>query len=290
MDRLATLELFLALAESHSFTKAAQAMGCSPTAASRAIAALETSLGTSLFRRSTRQVALTDDGAAYRDRIQPLLAELSAASRAATTAGQAPTGELHITAPTMFGRLHVLPVVADLLAAHPGLAIRLLLIDRNVRLIEEGIDVAVRIGPLADSSFKAVKIGSVRPVIVASPAYLARHGVLATPADLKQHSLITTTGPRAATQWRLPGTRAPVRPRLTVTTVEAAVAAAQAGIGLASLLSYQVADALAAGRLVELMPGLLPGSLPVHLLFDARTSSGNGRALFIAAMREAFGR
>ncbi|MCU0892370.1 MAG: LysR family transcriptional regulator [Sandarakinorhabdus sp.] len=290
MDRLSRLELFLALADSGSFTRAAQAAGCSPTAASRAIAALEASLGTSLFRRSTRQVALTDAGAAYRDRLRPLLAELAAAGRATGGEDQPPSGELAITAPTMFGRLHVLPVVADLLAAHPALSVRLLLIDRNVRLIEEGIDVAVRIGPLADSSFKAVRIGSVRPVIVASPPYLARHGVPATAADLKHHHLIATTGPRAATQWRLPGTRTAPAPRLTVTTVEAAVSAAQAGIGLASLLSYQVADALKAGQLIELLPGALPGTLPIHLLFDGRTGGNNGRGLFVGAMKAALGR
>lgn len=290
MDHLAALELFVALAESHSFTRAAQAARCSPTAASRAIAALEARLGVALFRRSTRQVALTEEGAAYRDRIRPLLAELHAAGRAAGTADQEPSGELHLTAPTMFGRLHVLPVVANLLAAHPALMVRLLLIDRNVRLIEEGIDVAVRIGALADSSLKAVKIGSVRPVIVASPAYLARHGVPTAPAGLRQHSLITTIGPRTASQWRLAGLRASIRPRLTVTTIEAAVAAAEADIGLASLLNYQVADALRAGRLVELLPDALPGNMPIHLLFDARAGGGSGRALFLAAMKEAMGR
>jgi DNA-binding transcriptional LysR family regulator len=287
MDRLTTLELFLALAQSHSFTRAAQAVGCSPTAASRAIAALEASLGTSLFRRSTRQVGLTDDGIAFRDRIGPALAELQAASRAAASQGQSPSGELHVTAPTMFGRLHVLPVVGRLMADHPDLSVRLLLIDRNVRLVEEGIDVAVRIGALADSSLKAVRIGTVRPVIVASPDYLARHGTPATPADLRHHSLIATTGPRVASQWRLAGMRAGLLPRLTVTTVEAAAAAATAGFGIASLLSYQVAAAIGAGRLLEILPDALPGRLPVHLLFDGRAGSGHGRAQFIAAMKAA---
>lgn len=287
MDKLDTLALFLAVADNGSFTRAAQGLGCSPTAASRAIAGLETQLGTSLFRRSTRQVALTEAGIAYRDRVRPLLMELKAAARAARADPGEPRGELHITAPTMFGRLHVVPVLADLMARFPQLAVRLLLIDRNIRLAEEGIDVAVRIGALADSSLTAVRIATVRQVIVASPAYLARRGVPADLPALARHDLIATSGPRANGQWRL-GRAAPrLQPRLSLSTVAGAVAAAEAGIGLASLLSYQVADALADGRLVEILPGALPERLPVHLVFDGRLPGSNGRRPFIDAMKAA---
>jgi DNA-binding transcriptional LysR family regulator len=285
MDRLATLELFLAAADSQSFTKAAQSAGCSPTAASRAIAAHEGSLGFALFRRSTRQVALTDEGAAYRDRIRPLLVELRSAGKVGNQQDDAPKGELHITAPTMFGRMHVVPVVARLLAEYPELSVRLLLIDRNVRLIEEGIDVAVRIGSLPDSNLKAIKIGTVYPVIVASPAYLARRGVPASVADLLDHDLIATSGPRAAAQWKLDKRHRKFKPLLTVTTVDASVAAAEAGIGLASLLSYQVAEALRSGRLIEVLADITQPELPVHLLFDGRLGRSTGRAKFIQAMR-----
>lgn len=286
MDRLATLELFLAVADNQSFTKAAQVAGCSPTAASRAIAALEDSLGFAVLRRSTRHVALTDEGAAYRDRIRPLLADLRSAAKVGGDGDAEPKGELHITAPTMFGRMHVVPIVADLLARCPLLTVRLLLIDRNVRLIEEGIDVAVRIGELPDSGLKAVRVGTVTPVIVASPAYLARRGVPITGADLPKHDLIATTGPRSGIQWKLHGQHRKLTPRLTVTTIDAAVAAAEEGIGLASLLSYQVADALRSGRLVEVLADHKIAALPVHLLFDGRLGQSNGRGLFVQAMKE----
>jgi DNA-binding transcriptional LysR family regulator len=287
MDRLSTLELFVAAADRQSFTQAAQTVGCSPTAASRAIAALESTLGIVLFRRSTRQVALTDEGAAYRDRIGPLLIALREASRPSAGADATPKGELHITAPTMFGRQHVLPVLARLLSEYPHLSARLLLIDRNVRLVEEGIDIAVRIGSLADSSLKAIKIGAVHRVIVASPDYLARRGLPNTVSDLADHDLIGTAGPRAAGQWKF-GTRQPkLQMRLTVTTVDAALAAAKAGMGLASLLSYQVADAARSGSLVEVLSEMSQTALPVHLLFDGRLGNANGRAAFITAMKEA---
>jgi DNA-binding transcriptional LysR family regulator len=287
MDQLSTLSLFIATADTLSFTRAAQIVGCSPTAASRAIAWLEASLGTALLRRSTRQVALTEAGAAYRDRIRPLLEELRDAGASAASTAAEPNGALHITTPTVFGRLHVLPVLGGLLARHPGLSARMLLIDRNVRLIEEGIDVAVRIGPLADSTLTATRISEVRPAIVASPAYLARHNAPRTVADLATHDLIVTTGPRQATQWTFNRKSVANHPRLAVTTVEAAVAAAEAGIGLASLLSYQVSASLAGGSLVEVLADLKRPALPVSLVFDGRRTASPARALFTAAMKSA---
>lgn len=287
MDRLSTLELFVAAAQSESFTKAAQHIGCSPTAASRAIAALEAHLGIALFRRSTRQVALTDKGAAYRDEVQPLLMRLRAAGRAAANTNHVAQGEIHITASTMFGRLHVIPVLTALLNAHAGLSARLLLIDRNVRLIEEGIDVAVRIGPLASSSLKAIKIAEVRPMVVASPDYLARRGTPFVPRDLVQHDLIASTGPRATRQWAFGRTNYASSARLTLTTVEAAIAAAEAGIGIASLLSYQVSGAMNDGRLIEVLGQDRRAALPVHLVFDGDRGGPIARSLFIDAMKAA---
>lgn len=230
---------------------------------------------------------MTDEGTVYRGRIGPLLIELREAGKSAASANETPKGELHITAPTMFGRLHVLPVLANLLAEYPDLSVRLLLMDRNVRLIEEGIDIAVRIGPLADSSLKAIKIGAVRPVIVASPGYLAVRGAPGTASDLVHHDLIGTAGPRAASQWKFGARPRKLPMRLTVTTVDAAVAAAEAGIGLASLLSYQVADALRTGGLIEVLAGVPQTALPVHLLFDGRLGRSNGRVAFVLAMKEA---
>lgn len=290
MDQLSTLALFIATADTLSFTRAAQIVGCSPTTASRAIAGLEAGLGTVLLRRSTRQVALTEAGAAYRDRIRPLLEELRDAGTFAASSAAEPTGALHITAPTVFGRLHVLPVLADLLARHAGLSARMLLIDRNVRLIEEGIDVAVRIGPLADSTLTATGISEVRPAIVASPAYLVRRGRPRTVADLAAHDLIVTAGPRQAVQWTFNRRSVASHPRLTVTTVEAAVAAAEQGLGLASLLSYQVSAPLAQGSLVEVLSDRKRPTLPVSLVFDGRRTASPARAVFIAAIKAATAR
>ena len=196
MDRLATLEMFTQVAECGGFAAAARSLRVSAPSVTRGVAELETRLGVTLFHRSTRAVSLTDDGAALLPRARRIIADLAAAERELQGAAGEPRGQLNITAPVMFGRLHVLPVVTRLLESHPDLDIELMLIDRNVRIVEEGIDIAVRIGPLADSSLRAVSIGEVRPLLAASPAYLARHGTPDGPADLAEHRVIASTGPR----------------------------------------------------------------------------------------------
>src|SRR5690606_8081064 len=165
MDRLTTLEMFVAVASEGGFAAAARKLGSSPPAVTRGIAALEARLGTRLFLRSTRAVALTDAGAAFLEQARRIPPELAGAERELRGAGAEPRGQLHLTAPVMFGRLHVLPVVGELMAQHRELTVRMMLIDRNVRIVEEGIDVAVRIGPLADSALKAVRIGRVRQML-----------------------------------------------------------------------------------------------------------------------------
>ncbi|MBL0916937.1 MAG: LysR family transcriptional regulator, partial [Sphingopyxis sp.] len=256
MDRLQTLEMFVAVASEGGFAAAARKLGSSPPAVTRGIAALEARLGAALFHRSTRAVALTDEGTAFLGEARRLLGELAEAERAVRGVQAAPGGQLYLTAPVMFGRLHVLPVVDALLTEHTDLAVRMMLIDRNVRIVEEGIDVAVRIGPLADSSLKAVRIGAVRQMLVASPAYLARRGAPASVADLAEHELIGTVGPRASSEWQFAEGRWRIerRPRLVLNTVDAVLAAVEAGRGIANLLSYQLAEAIDAGRLVALLP------------------------------------
>ena len=286
MDRLGTYEMFIAVAEQGSFSGAAQQLRVSPPALSRGIAELEARLGVSLFHRSTRAVSLTDQGTALLPRAQRLVAELADAERSAAGAQSEPRGQLYLTAPVAFGRLHVLPVVTELLDRHPALEVRMMLIDRNVRTIEEGIDVAVRIGALGDSVLKSVQIGMVRQVIAASPAYLGRRGVPADPGQLSQHQLIASSGPRAASEWRFAGRKeAPVRPRLHVNTVEAALAAAEAGTGIANFLSYQVADALSSGRLIEVLRPAAAQALPVSLLFEASRANLPAARSFIEAMK-----
>lgn len=287
MDRLLTLEMFVAVADEGGFAAAARKLNSSPPAVTRGIAALEARLGTILFHRSTRAVALTDAGAAFLDQARRILADLAGAERALRGAAAAPGGQLHLTAPVMFGRLHVLPVAGALIAAHPALAVRMMLIDRNVRIVEEGIDVAVRIGALADSGLKAVRIGAVQQMLVASPAYLARRGAPTALADLGGHELIGTMGPRAGTEWQLKSGRWRLdpRPRLVLNTVDGALAAAEAGLGIANLLSYQLADALGAGRLIALLADEQPPPLPVHLLFEPSRAGLPAVRAFVDAMK-----
>ncbi len=287
MDRLLTLEMFVAVASEGGFAAAARKLNSSPPAVTRGIAALEARLGTVLFHRSTRAVALTDEGAAFLEQARRILTDLAGAERELRGAAAQPRGQLYVTAPVMFGRLHVLPVVGALMAEHRELMVRMMLIDRNVRIVEEGIDVAVRIGALADSGLKAVRIGWVRQMLVASPAYLARRGAPQAIAGLAGHDLIGTMGPRAAGEWQLASGRWRLdpRPRLVLNTVAGALAAAEAGLGIANLLSYQLADALDAGRLIALLADEQPPALPVHLLFEPSRAGLPAVRLFVEAMQ-----
>lgn len=287
MDRLLTLEMFVAVANEGGFAAAARKLGSSPPAVTRGIAALEARLGTVLFHRSTRAVALTDAGAAFLEQARRILADLAGAERELRGAEAEPRGQLHLTAPVMFGRLHVLPVVGELMAQYRELVARMMLIDRNVRIVEEGIDVAVRIGPLADSSLKAVRIGWVRQMLIASPAYLARRGAPARVADLAGHDLIAAMGPRAAGEWQFASGRWRIepRPRLVLNTVDGILAAAEAGLGIANLLSYQASAAVDAGRLISLLADEQPPALPVHLLFEPSRAHLPAVRSFVAAMK-----
>lgn len=200
-----------------------------------------------------------------------------------------PRGQLYVTAPVMFGRLHVLPVINALLATHADLTARMMLLDRNIRIIEEGVDVAVRIGALTDSALRVVTIGSVRRTIVASPAYLAEHGVPKNPADLARHRCIAISGPSFGSAWPL-GTRGDmitqVVPRMIVNSIDAAIAAAKAGVGIANVLSYQSAASIAKGQLAELLPDHAPPPIPVSLLYDAGRAAMPAVRTFIDAMRQ----
>ena len=287
MDRLDTLRTFVAVADQASFAEAARRLRISPTAASRAVSALEASLGTSLLRRTTRSVRLTEDGAAYLERCRAALAELDDAALALRGAGAAPGGTMVITAPIVFGRLHILPVVTRLLHDHPALAIRLTLSDRVVRLVDEGIDVAVRIGDLSDSALHALKLAEVRRILVASPAYLAARGMPANVAMLHDHDLISFG--EAESEWRFGPAGKPairINPRLAVNSADAAIAAAVAGLGVARILSYQAIEAIAAGDLVQVLDGVAPPPLPVHLVYQAgRGATVNARAFIEGARR-----
>ncbi|MEO8374923.1 MAG: LysR family transcriptional regulator [Sphingomonas bacterium] len=287
MDRLEMLRTFVTVADQASFAEAARRMRISPTAASRAIAELEHSLGTALLRRTTRSVRLTEEGAAYLERCRAALADLDDAALALRGDRAIPGGTLVVTAPVTFGRLHILPIATALLRDYPALKVELMLIDRVVRLVDEGIDVAVRIGDLSDSALHALKVAEVRRVLIASPDYLATVNSPVSVAALHEHPLIAFTELDRAHEWRFGPAGKPairIEPRLSVNTADAAIAAAVDGLGIARVLSYQAIDAIAAGKLVTLLDSFAPPPLPVHLVYQAnRRASVNVRAFIDAA-------
>ena len=289
MDRLDALTAFVAVADEGGFARAGRSLNLSAPAMTRAIAGLERHYGVALFHRSTRSVVLTPEGAALLEQARAVLQRLRDAEHALMGGGAEPRGELCVTAPVIFGRMHVLPVVAQMLEVHPALRVRMMLIDRNVRIVEEGIDVAVRIGPLDDSSLTCVKIGAVRQTIVCSPDYQARRGVPGCPEELAGHDVIAGDSARALGQWRF-GTRGGeavrVEPRLTVNSLDAVLAAVRAGLGLANVLSYQVREAVAQGELVAVLEDHALPPLPVHLVFPASRAALPAARVFVEAMRE----
>lgn len=291
MDQLRTLRTFIAVADLASFAEAGRRLNLSPTAVTRTIAALEDSLGVQLLMRTTRRVRLTDEGAAFLERARAGVAQIDQALDIARGSRSEPKGLLTVTAPVLFGRMHVLPAITRMLQAHPGLHVRLLLLDRVVNMVEEGVDIAVRIANLADSALHMVRLGEVRRVLSASPAYLDRHGAPLALSDLARHQIIAIEdelGPQRG--WAtLPGTRASSAPRLTVNSVDAAIAAAEAGLGVVRTLSYQVAEPIAAGRLRQVLAEETSPTLPVSLLFQAsRRDQPNIRA-FVEAARQRIG-
>ncbi|MGF1553372.1 MAG: LysR family transcriptional regulator [Paracoccaceae bacterium] len=279
MDRLRSIELFLAVAEAGSLVGGARALGLSAPSATRGIDALEARLGARLLTRTTRAVRLTEAGQAYRAACRQILAELHAAEEAAGGAHAVPRGRLAITAPVLFGEIHVMPVVAAFLEAYPAVEVEALLVDRGVDLVDEGIDVAVRIGALADSGLKAVRVGAVRRVVCASPAYLAAHGRPQAPRDLRAHRLIVVRPLAPTPEWRFGDGAVRVAPRLRVSTAGAALAAARAGFGLTQVLSYQAASDLAAGRLERVLGSHEPAPSPIHLVHvEGRSAAAKVRA------------
>lgn len=287
MDRLKTLRTFICVAEQASFAEAGRRMNMSPTTVSRTIAALEASLGVQLLMRTTRSVRLTEEGSLFLERCRAGIAQINQAVESVQGSRSEPSGTLTVTAPVMFGKMYVMPVVLELLRLHPQLQIRLILRDSLVRLVEEGIDIAVRIADLPDSSLHVVPVGEVRRVFSASPDYLARKGRPASLADLRYHDLIWVEdegGPHRG--WGLDEVRrAGGVPRLSVSHVDAAIAAAVAGLGVLRTLSYQVAGEIEAGRLEPLLRDDEAPALPVSLLFEGgRKHHPNVRA-FIEAIK-----
>lgn len=276
MDRLEAMSLLLAVVEKGSLSAAGRALRVPVPTLSRKLSDLEAHIGTQLLLRTTRKLTLTDAGEAYLAAARRILDQVEEAEREAAGEFTAPRGELVVTAPLFFGRLHVLPVVGEFLALYPQINVRLMLSDRNVQLVEDHVDMAVRIGRLPDSSMIATRIGALRTVFCASPDFLAFHGTPARPEDLAELPAVFFDGPTPTLGWRYvpQGAAAPVdiraAPRLVVSTAEAAADAAISGIGITRLLHYQVAQAVAAGRLRLLLEEFEPEPAPVNLVHAAR--------------------
>jgi DNA-binding transcriptional LysR family regulator len=270
MDRFSQLEAFVAVAEASGFAAAARRLDRSPPAVTRLVAELETRLGTRLFSRTTRRVALTEAGARLLDDARRLLGELESAEAAAAGAHEEPQGVLSVTAPVIFGRRYVAPLLRSFLDANPRVRVRTLFVDRVVDLIEEGLDVAVRIGELPDSSLTAVRVGAVRRVVVATPAYLARQGTPRQPEDLARHRLSVPNEAGRAESWVFSASgqrrRVAIDPALVGNTIDTSIEAALAGWAITRVLSYQVADALQAGQLVEILGDFEDRAMPIHLV------------------------
>ena len=272
MDRIEAMSILVAAVETGSFSAAARKLGASLPTVSRKVAELEAHLNARLLIRSTRKLTLTDAGDAYVAACRRILEQLDEAERAASGEYSTPKGDLVITAPVVFGRLHVLPVVTAFLAAYPEINVRLALSDRNVHLIDDHMDVAVRIGALPDSGLVAARVGAVRHIVCGSPAFFAAYGVPTQPVDLRAMPCVSFDGIAPATSWsfadRGSGVPQPVAisPRLSVNTAEAAIDAAIAGLGLTRVLSYQAAAAVAAGKLNIVLADFEPEPLPIHLV------------------------
>ncbi|WP_449410689.1 LysR family transcriptional regulator [Methylobacterium komagatae] len=267
MDRLEELAFFVAVVETGSLAAAARRMNRSPAAATRALAGLEERVGTRLVARTTRRLAPTPAGLALAEQARGLVTSYESAISGAGEG--AVRGLVRITAPVQFGRRHVAPVVSVFLDAFPETQIELRLVDRNVDLVEEGLDVAVRIGAMAESRLVSRKVGQVGRILVASPAYLAARGTPVRPTDLAAHETIQgmiRPGPR---EWQFGRTRVRLAPRLIVNDVDAALGAARAGRGIARVLSYQAAEDLAEGRLIRLLGPYEPPPLPVQIVTQA---------------------
>lgn len=271
MDRLHELEVFVAVADAGGFAKAGARLRLSPPAVTRAISALEERLGARVFTRTTRRLTITDVGQRFLESARRILTDLDSAEKDAVGEAAVPNGHLTLTASVTFGRSALAPVACAFLNEHPRVTMSVLLLDRIANLVEEGIDLAVRIGHLPDSTLVAKKIGTVRRILVASPDYLARRGVPQTPADLRVHSMIAFTGLIPNREWRfLEGKRRnsiSFVPRLEINDAVASIAAAEMGEGITIALSYMVADQIRDGRLAPVLDSFTPPPVPVHLVY-----------------------
>lgn len=289
MDRIDAMTAFVAVADLQGFAPAARRLGVSAPAVTRLVASLEQRLGARLLQRTTRSVTLTDVGARYLERARRILADLAEADSAAQAEQAQPTGRLVVAAPVGFGRLHVTPLMSAYLQRYSAVSGELRLNDRMVNLVEEGVDVAVRVGDLADSSLIARPVGHMRRVVVASPDYLKRRGEPKVPEAIAEHDTIQFGTAVAAPEWRFvrdgQDLRLPHAPRFTCNVADAAIWHAAQGGGLTRVLAYQAAEALAAGKLTVVLADFEQPPMPIHIVYPtSRLLSAKVRAFIDLAV------
>lgn len=271
MNRFDAMSILVSVVDAGSFSAAARQLDIPLATVSRKVTELEKHLQSRLLTRSSRKLALTDAGRQYVTACRRILEDVSEAERAAAGEYTTPRGELVVTAPIVFGRMHLLPVAVEFLKSYPQIDVRIVLTDRTANLLDEDVDLGVRIGVLADSSLMMSRLGSVRRLACASPQYLAARGVPETPDDLRKHDCISFESVSSSQSWTFAAgssaTSVPVRSRLVVNTAEAAIDAALAGLGITRVLSYQISQARHAGSLVTVLERFAPPPWPVHFLY-----------------------
>ena len=282
MDRFHLMAVYVAVAEEESFAGGARRLGLSPPAVTRAIASLEERLGVKLLTRTTRFVRATDAGLRYLEHARRIIADADEADEAVAGVNAAPRGQLCVTAPVLFGRMFVTPSIVEYLRHFSDMSISAVFVDRVVNLLEEGMDVGVRIGELPDSSMRAITVGHVRRVVCAAPDYLRKNGVPRSPADLAKHTIVAASPMSPSVDWKFADGKKTssikLTPRLTVTNNEAAIVAAVQGFGVTRLLSYQIAAFLASGQLKAVLGDYEPPRLPIHVLHtEGRQASAKVR-------------
>lgn len=274
MDRFDAMSLLIAAAESGSLSKASRRLGLPLATVSRRMADLEAHLKATLLVRSSRGLELTPAGRSYLTAAKSILEQVIEAERAAAGEYLEPKGDLVVTGPSMFGRMHVLPVVTSFLAAYPDVSVGLVLTDKVTHFLDDQIDVALRIGDLPDSELVAVRLGAVRRVICASPSYLSTRGTPAGPDELSGHSVVSFESVSSTSNWKFwsDGSEfdVPFRSRLSVNTIEAAIDAGLAGSGLIRTMSYQIAEHVRRGDLQIVLSEFEPPVRPVHLVYDKK--------------------
>ena len=271
MDRFDAMQAFVAVADLRGFAPAARKLGLSPSGVTRLIAALEERLGARLLQRTTRQVALTDVGARYLERVRRILADVEEAEGSAQAERTRPSGRLVVSAPIGFGRLHVSPVMSAYLTRYPEVSGELRLSDRMINLVEDGVDLAIRIGHLADSSLVARHVGEMRRIVVASSGYLKQHGEPKTPQAIAYLDTIQFGATTVSPDWHFVEDGREIRvactPRLTTNSADAAIQYAEQGGGLTRVLAYQAADAIRGGRLRIVLQKFEQPPLPIHIVY-----------------------